>query len=103
MLEPPALRRVTELFRERGLTVILNDAVVAIGLALLVVGQTVVYLAVVMVVTIVFVDFSFNGMSFWTLIFAALFLGPIVILFWINMEVVRSSHKAVVVCFVQVI
>eukprot|EP00903_Cladosiphon_okamuranus_P005874 g5810.t1 len=96
-----ALRRVTELFRLRGLTVILNDAVVSIGLALLVVGQTVLYFALTTMLVVIFVDFSFTGMGVRTVILAMLFVAPIVIVFWVNIEVVRSSHKAVVVCFVQ--
>lgn len=93
-----------ELFLQRGLTVIVNDAVVSIGLSLLVVAQTILYFTIMMMVGVVFMDFSFTrDMGIWTLIFAMLFLLPIVVMFWINIEVVRSSHKAVVVCFVQVI
>lgn len=94
---------MTELFRQRGLTVIVNDAVVSVGLALLVVGQTVVYFVSMLLVLVVFVDYSFSSLGFWTMLLTALFMVPVVILFWINIEVVRSSHKAVIVCFVQVI
>lgn len=104
MLNPPAARRVAELFRQRGLTVLLNDGVVAIGLTLIVLGQTMLYLAAMLLVLVVFVGYSWSGFGgFWIMLFAPLFMIPTVVLFWIYVEVVRSSHKAVVVCFVQVI
>lgn len=93
---------MTELFRQRGLTVIVNDAVVSIGLTLVVVCQTVLYFVLMVMMFVVFVDYSFSGLGFWTLLFATLFMYPITVIFWINIEVVRSSHKAVIVCFVQV-
>lgn len=93
---------MTELFRQRGLTVIVNDAVVSVGLTLVVVSQTILYFAVMMVMFVVFVDPSFSGLGFWAVLIAPLLMYPVVIVFWINMEVVRSSHKAVIVCFVQV-
>eukprot|EP00752_Nemacystus_decipiens_P011598 g10300.t1 len=96
-----ALRRVTELFRQRGLTVIVNDTVVSIGLAMVVVCQTIVFFAAVMMMFVVFVDFSFSRLGLISLLLAMVFIIPIAILFWINIEVVRSSHKAIIVCFVQ--
>lgn len=90
---------MSELLHERELTVLVGDAVVGIGLTVLVLGQTVLYFATILLI----LDFGFSGLGFQTFVFATLFLGPIAIVFWINMGVVRSSNKAVVVCFLQVI
>lgn len=92
-----------QLFRPRGLILILNDVVVGFGLGLLVLGMTLTYLAAMLLVAVVFIDFSpSSALGGWAFLFAVLFLVPIAMLFSITVEVVRSSHKAVVVCFVQV-
>ena len=108
---PPALRRVEELFRQRGTTVIANDTFVNLGLYLLGVGMAVFYVAALSLALVIFTDFSFRDVGggvgdmglLKILLVVGLFLTVPAVVILTILQVVRSSQKAIFVCLVQVI
>lgn len=114
--------RVYEMFQRRAVTTLANDIVVEVGLRLLAVSATVVYVLVTGVMMFgafmrvggadFFEDDGTNGdhkepkvdtIEFWSVVGPQIF-GVVALVFLIStvLEVVRSGFKAVFVCFVQV-
>jgi len=107
----PALGRTKELFRQNGVNALLNDYLVSLGLYLLALGMTVCYVAVMLLCYTEFIGFGFSSTgpaeglgAVWVLLLVVpLLMGPGAVYFWTTLEVVRSSQKAIFVCFIQVI
>ncbi|CAN0166641.1 unnamed protein product, partial [Ectocarpus fasciculatus] len=98
-----ANQRVSELFRRRGVTTIANDIVVDVGLTAICVGLTVCFLAfaylVIMANGVVFGGtFLVGFVAYGTFLFGSFMVAFVVAT---TVEVLRSSFKAVFVCFVQ--
>ncbi len=91
-----------ELFKRRGVTTIANDTVLDIGLTTLVLGATAAYLAAAYLVLLL--AGSVLGGLGGTLVFAVLVLSWVVVnvIMATTIQVLRSSFRAVFVCFVQV-
>lgn len=104
--QPPetAGHRVSELFKRRGVTAIANDSVVDVGLSALVFGAALCHLGAVYLLLYLVGDVL--GMRGWAsttslvVLFCSYFF--VTILAATTVEVLRSSYKAVFVCFVQV-
>ncbi|CAN0274661.1 unnamed protein product [Scytosiphon promiscuus] len=99
-------QRVSELFRRRGVTTIANDVVVDIGLAGVVLGATMLYW-VVAILLLALVSDTIHGDALLSDVFwAALRLVCwsyllVVIVVATTLEALKSGVKAVFVCFVQ--
>lgn len=90
----------------------LNDAFYAgIGLNLLAIGMTACYVAAMLLGCVEFMAFNVSDVGstegvglVWVLfIVVPLLMATGAVLFWTTLQVVRSSQKAIFVCFVQVI
>lgn len=111
---PTAGHRVGELFRQRGMTAIANDTVVDIGLTMLAIATSVVYMATAIAANMA-VMLAYSALpelaegggaysQFFLTFLASVLYGFVacVIIISTMLEVVRSGFKAVFVCFVQV-
>jgi len=81
---------------------ITNDAVVSIGIHLLGVGMTLIYIVAMLLTWVVLVPRNEVAMSMvtgWLLVL----VFPGTVFFWTMLRVVRSSQKTVFVCFIKVI
>lgn len=94
--------RVLELFKRRGVTTIANDTVLDIGLTALVLGATAAYLAAAYLLLLL-VGSVLGGLG-GVLVVAVLVLSWFVVnvIMATTIQVLRSSFRAVFVCFVQV-
>jgi len=94
--------RVLELFKRRGITTIANDTVLDIGLTALVLGTTVAYLGAAYLLLLL--AGSVLGGLGGILVVAVLVLSWFVVnaIMATTIQVLRSSFRAVFVCFVQV-
>ncbi|CAB1108707.1 unnamed protein product [Ectocarpus sp. CCAP 1310/34] len=98
-----ALRRVHELFQRRGITMIANDDIVAVGLFLLTMGLMSTYLVVACSSLVMLTGVQFSGSWDGLIMFVVLVFVfvPVAVCFSTTMSVLRSGHNAVFVCFVQ--
>ncbi|CAB1097817.1 unnamed protein product [Ectocarpus sp. CCAP 1310/34] len=100
--------RVREMFQRRAVTTLANDIVVEVGLRLLALSATVVYVlltGVMMFGAFMRVDGDssmVDSVEFWSIVGPQIF-GVVALAFLVStvLEVVRSGFKAVFVCFVQ--
>lgn len=95
-------QRVSELFRRRGVTTIANDIVVDVGLTAVCAGLTVCFLCLAYLVIAV-TERALGG-TFLVGVYVIFLFSPFLVAFVVatTVEVLRSSFKAVFVCFVQV-
>ncbi|CAM9643374.1 unnamed protein product [Pylaiella littoralis] len=99
-------RRVSELFRKRGVTTVANDVIVDAGLAALVLGATVCYVAVASALgqVVVKLSGSSSGGGFLvqeTVAMVVVSYLLVTVIVGTTVEVLRSAFKAVFLCFVQ--
>ncbi|CAM9494927.1 unnamed protein product [Ectocarpus sp. 4 AP-2014] len=94
-------QRVSELFRRRGVTTIANDIVVDVGLTAVCAGLTVCFLCLAYLV--ITVTHRVLGGTFLVGVYVIFLFSPFLVAFVVatTVEVLRSSFKAVFVCFVQ--
>lgn len=98
VFNPAAVGRVSELIWQRGMAVVVDDAVVSVGLLLFVIGLLACFCVAMLVVSV-----ALSVEYLLALAALALFAINFAALLWTIMEAVLSSYKMVVFCFMEVI